>query len=56
MIKVSVSNTKNVWPTGSQNLFFRRTTDRYAKKGTISSNKGYLRVKRNSETGRFVKI
>lgn len=44
------------WPVGSANLMFRRTTDRYARKGTISSNRGYLSVKRNTKTGRFVKI
>ena len=48
--------TKNEWPIGSINLMFRRTTDRYAKKGTISSNRGYLSVKRNSKNGRFAKI
>ena len=37
------------WPIGSENLMFRRTTDRYARKGTISSNRGYLSVKRNQE-------
>lgn len=46
----------NDWPIGSQNLLFRRTTDRYAKKGTLSSNRGYLSVKRNSKTGRFASI
>lgn len=47
---------KKEWPIGSQNLMFRRTTDRYSKKGTISSNRGYLSVKRNAKTGRFAKI
>ena len=44
------------WPIGSDNLLFRRTTSRYAKKGTISSNRGYLSVKRNKKNGRFAKI
>lgn len=37
-------------------LLFRRKTNRYAPKGTISSNKGYLKVARNSVTGRFESI
>ena len=41
-------------PLGSKNLFFRRTTSRYAKKGTISSNRGYMRIARDLQTGRFV--
>ena len=48
--------TKKVWPIGSTNMFFRRMTDRYGKKGTISSNQGYMRVKRNAKTGQFAKI
>ena len=28
-----------VWPVGSKNLQFRRVTDRYAPKGTFSSNR-----------------
>ena len=50
------TRTKKVWPLGSENLMFRRTTDRYARKGTMSSNRGYLSVKRNAKTGQFVKI
>jgi len=37
-------------------LLFRRKTNRYALKGTISSNKGYLRVARDNKTGRFVSL
>ncbi len=49
--------TINVNPIGSQNLLFRRTTDRYAAKGTISSNRGYLKVSRSTAPktrGQFV--
>lgn len=45
-----------VWPIGSGNLIFRRTTGRYAQKGSFSSNTGYMRVMRDSVTGRFVSI
>ena len=45
-----------IWPIGSSNLFFRRTTNRWGKKGTMSGNTGYLRVKRDAATGRFAKI
>ncbi len=35
-------------PIGSQNLMFRRTTNRYGKRiGTLSSNRGYLKVSRS---------
>ena len=44
--------TKN--PIGSKNLMFRRTTNRYASKGTLSSNRGYLKVSRDTSNGRFV--
>ena len=44
------------FPIGSENLYFRRTTNRYARKGTFSSNRGYLRVMRDADTGRFVSI
>ena len=47
---------KKAWPIGSENLMFRRTTSRYAKKGTMSSNRGYLSVKREVKSGRFAKI
>ena len=43
----------NVKPIGKTNLLFRRTTNRYAKKGTISSNQGYISVARDTDTGRF---
>lgn len=56
MIKVKIEMANKDWPIGSENLMFRRVTDRYARKGTISSNRGYLSVKRNSKTGQFAKI
>lgn len=34
---------------------FRRTTKRYGKLGTFSTNKGYLLAQRDTVTGRFVK-
>jgi hypothetical protein len=34
-------------------LLFRRKTNRYAPKGSIARNKGYLKVGRNEITGRF---
>ena len=37
-------------------VIFRRTTDRYAPKGTFSSNKRYLMVGRDEETGRFISV
>ena len=40
-------------PIGSKNLMFRRVTNRYANKGTLSSNRGYLRISRDATTGRF---
>ena len=33
---------------------FRRTTSRYARKGTFSTNKGYLKVTRDAATGKFM--
>jgi hypothetical protein len=33
---------------------FRRKTNRYAHKGTFSSNKGYLSVARCVKTGKFI--
>lgn len=47
---------RKVWPVGSKNLQFRRTTGRYAQKGSFSSNVGFLRVMRDATTGRFVSI
>ena len=44
------------WPLGSNKLFFQRTTDRYGRKGTFAHNPGYMRVKRDGESGRFVAI
>ncbi len=41
-------------PIGSKNLMFRRTTNRYATKGTLSSNRGYLKISRNPSNGQFV--
>ena len=41
-------------PIGVENLQFRRTTSRYKQKGTFSSNKGYLSVSRDANSGRFV--
>ena len=35
-------------------LMFQRTTNRYKKIGTVSSNQGYLAVDRDSLTGRFI--
>lgn len=35
---------------------FRRTTGRYAQKGTFSTNKGYLKVARDESTGRFTSV
>ena len=40
-------------PIGKKNLMFRRTTNRYAKKGSISNNKGYLSIARDSPSGKF---
>lgn len=45
-----------VWPVGSKNLQFRRTTDRYGRKGTFSDNRGFLSVMRDAKNGRFVSI
>ncbi len=48
-------STLIVNPIGSQNLMFRRTTKRYGKRpGTLSSNRGFLKISRDSKTGRFV--
>jgi len=41
-------STLIVNPIGSQNLMFRRTTNRYGKRiGTLSSNRGYLKISRS---------
>ena len=42
-------------PIGNKNIFFRRTTNRYAQKGTISHNVGYFYVSRDGENGQFIK-
>jgi len=42
-------------PIGNKNIFFRRTTSRYAQKGTISHNVGYFYVSRCAVTGQFIK-
>jgi hypothetical protein len=41
-------------PIGNKNLLFRRTTSRYAPKGSFSENVGYFYVSRNPENGRFI--
>ena len=33
---------------------FRRSTSRYARKGTFSTNKGYLKVARDQASGKFI--
>ena len=49
--------TQGQHPTMAEtDLMFRRKTNRYAPKGTISRNKGYLAVDRCNVTGRFVKV
>jgi len=35
---------------------FRRTTKRYGKLGTFSTNKGYVMAMRDTTNGRFVKV
>ncbi len=35
---------------------FRRTTKRYGKLGTFSTNKGYVMAMRDVKTGRFAKV
>ena len=57
-MKIKLTNTytkviKN--PIGNKNIFFRRTTGRYAQKGTISHNVGYFYVSRDAITGQFIK-
>jgi hypothetical protein len=42
-------------PIGNKNILFRRTTNRYGKKGTISHNVGYFYVSRCALTGQFIK-
>lgn len=38
----------------TSDVHFRRVTNRYANKGTFSSNKGYLSVARCTKTGKFI--
>ena len=45
-----------VFPIGSENLLFRRTTNRYGRKGSFSANRGFLRVKRDVKTGWFASL
>ena len=45
-----------VFPIGSKNIMFRRTSNRYGRKGTFSNNQGYKRVKRDIVSGKFVPI
>ena len=57
-MKIKLANTytkviKN--PIGNKNIFFRRTTSRYAQKGTISHNVGYFYVSRDAISGQFIK-
>lgn len=50
-----VFNVQNIVnPIGFEGLYHIRTTDRYGKKGTVSHNVGYLKVYRDTKTGRFV--
>jgi len=45
-------STLIVNPIGSQNLMFRRTTNRYGKRiGTLSSNRGFLKISRSMAPG-----
>ena len=44
------------FPIGSQNLRFIRTTNRWGEKGTLSNNRGYLRVARNFADGKFCSL
>jgi len=54
--KVPSNGTCYVFPIGSKNILFRRTSNRYGRKGTFSNNQGYKRVKRDILTGQFVPI
>ena len=47
MLKIK-ANVKNITrhPIGTENMMFRRTTNRYKRKGTISNNRGYMAVGR----------
>ena len=52
----NIFKTKHVFPIGSNNMLFRRSSNRYGRKGTFSNNNGYKRVMRDAFTGRFVPI
>lgn len=57
-MKIKLTNTYNKViknPIGNKNIFFRRTTSRYAQKGTISHNVGYFYVSRDAISGQFIK-
>ena len=57
-MKIKLTNTYNKViknPIGNKNIFFRRTTNRYNQKGTISHNVGYFYVSRDAITGQFIK-
>lgn len=50
------ANNANVRPMSNLDMVdvqFRRTTGRYAQKGSFSTNKGYLKVARDQATGKF---
>lgn len=53
---MSDKKVKYVFPIGSNNMLFRRSSNRYGRKGTFSNNNGYKRVMRDAFTGRFVPI
>ena len=44
----------NVATTATNNIQIRRTTSQYGPLGTWHSNRGYMKVGRDAETGRFV--
>ena len=57
-MKIKLANTYNKViknPIGNKNIFFRRTTSRFAQKGTISHNVGYFYVSRDAISGQFIK-
>ena len=56
MIKFKlVTGKENDYAVKPGLLQFRRVTARYGKpKGSFSSNLGYIRVRRDSDSGRFV--
>lgn len=48
LFKTKTVNVKAIIrnPIGTENMMFRRTTNRYKRKGTISNNRGYMAVSR----------